>query len=228
MRVSGPLSSSLSPFSSYNSKIQIMYSIRCERCRALARRRLSRSGERATGAREVSGAMDGEKGPLSSRRRGYKRKGPVGAPRTRGERSGKEMRKSVINWRWDYSRRALRRQAARRTTWKVLPDTFRAPPPRPLLSLSFLADYVAPYYPARWAPVYGLAVLRPCERADTKANRAKVWALLNSLSGSHRVTFRHLPNSPTDSPHPHLVLPMSRITSHNLLRKFQAMWGDSG
>lgn len=61
-----------------------------------------------------------------SRRRGYKRKGPVGAPRTRGERSGKEMRKSVINWRWDYSRRALRRQAARRTTWKVLPDTFRS------------------------------------------------------------------------------------------------------
>lgn len=48
---------------------------------------------------EVSGAADGEKGPLSSRRRGYKRKGPVGAPRTRGERSGKEMRKSVINWR---------------------------------------------------------------------------------------------------------------------------------
>jgi len=100
-----------------------MYSIRCERCRAQAEKRRCR----ARWARSVN-----EEGPplslsLSpSRRRGYKRKGPVGAPRTRGERSGKEMRKSVINWRWDYSRRALRRQAARRTTWKVLPDTFRS------------------------------------------------------------------------------------------------------
>lgn len=100
-----------------------MYSIRCERCRAQA----EKGRCRARWARSVN-----EEGhPLSlflspSRRRGYKRKGPVGAPRTRGERSGKEMRKSVINWRWDYSRRALRRQAARRTTWKVLPDTFRS------------------------------------------------------------------------------------------------------
>lgn len=39
----------LSPFSSYNSKIQIMYSIRCERCRARAGG--SRNGERVTGAR---------------------------------------------------------------------------------------------------------------------------------------------------------------------------------
>lgn len=62
-----------------------------------SRRRLS---ERRKGdGSEVSGATDGEKGSLSSRRRGYKRKGPVGAPWTRGERSGKEMRKSVINWR---------------------------------------------------------------------------------------------------------------------------------
>lgn len=66
---------------------------------ALAQTGLSERREGETGESEVSGATDGEKGPLSSRRRGYKRKGPVGAPRTRGERSGKEMRKSVINWR---------------------------------------------------------------------------------------------------------------------------------
>lgn len=64
VRVSGPLSSFLSPFSSYNSKIQIMYSIRCERCRALARRRLSRSGERVTGAKR------------GERRDGREREGP--------------------------------------------------------------------------------------------------------------------------------------------------------
>lgn len=118
-----------------------MYSIRCKRYRA------SGSWRKGDGS-ELSGATDGEKGPLSSRRRGYKRKGPVGAPRTRGERSGKEMRKSVINWRWDYSRRALRRQAARRTTWKVLPDTFRAPPVGPS---SLSAGYIVLYL-ARWAP----------------------------------------------------------------------------
>lgn len=45
------------------------------------------------------------------------------------ERGKVEMRKSVINWRWDYSRRALRRQAAASALksiapWHLLPSGF--------------------------------------------------------------------------------------------------------
>lgn len=153
-----PPSSSYPP---HNSKIQIMYSIKCERCRARAKAAVG--AEKGRWVRWVVRWLT-EKG-LLSRRRGHKRKGPVGAPRTRGKRSGKEMRKSVINWRWDYSRRALRRQAARRTTWKVLPDTFCAPPSNcsPLsIDASSPLQYDSLAGPNR-------PRLRPCRRMNVKS-----------------------------------------------------------
>lgn len=92
-------------FSSYNSKIQIMYSIRYESGAALAqavlgaekgRREMKVSGassEDGVGERRARSLLVGE---VRVQKEGS---GRCAAPRTRGERSGKEMRKSVINWR---------------------------------------------------------------------------------------------------------------------------------
>lgn len=164
-----------------------MYSIRCERCRARAQAALgAEKGWRERGERR---GRDGRReGPaLFSSERVQKEGSSRCAARTRGERSGKEMRKSVINWRWDYSRRALRRQAVRRTTWKVLPDTFRAPP-RGLFSLS--VGYVAT--PTTWraaGPRLGSSTaLREPRRWI--ANWTNVRILLNSLA-NYKI-FRHL------------------------------------